>query len=42
MTGAYGSFDALSESFNMAKEINDLYLDDYEKIYNLSKMNRNL
>lgn len=42
MTGAYGTFAAMQEAFDQQKEINDRYLDDYTKIYNLSKLNRDL
>jgi hypothetical protein len=29
MTGAYGTFAALQESFDQSKELDDRYLDDY-------------
>lgn len=42
MTGVYGSYEKMSEVFNQQKEINDRYLDDYAKIYELSKLNRDI
>lgn len=42
MTGAYGTFSAMQESFDQQQEINDRYIEDYEKIYELSKLNRDL
>ena len=41
-SGIYGSFDAMQEAFNQQKEIGDRYVDDYQKIYELSKLNRDL
>lgn len=37
-----GSVEELREQFDRAKEIDDLYVDDYEKIYELSKLNRDI
>lgn len=42
MAGLYGTFSALQESFDQQKELDDWYLDDYEKIYELSKLNRDI
>lgn len=42
MTGAYGSFAALEASFEQQKALADRYLDDYQKIYELSKLNRDI
>lgn len=36
------SLDALADSFNKEQEIADMYLADYKKIYELSKLNRNI
>ena len=38
----FKSLEALSEAFNREREITDLYLADYKKIYELSKLNRNI
>lgn len=42
MTGIYGSYDKLQEIFEQQKEIGDRYVEDYQKIYDLSKLNRDL
>ena len=42
MSGIAGSFDELSQKYDQQSEINERYLEDYEKIYNLSKMNRDI
>ena len=42
MTGVYGTFEGLQAAFDQKKEIDDRYLDDYEKIYELSKLNRDV
>ena len=42
MSGIYGNFDAMSEAFDRSKEIGELYLEDYAKIYELSKLNRDI
>ena len=42
MSGIFGSFEAMQTAFDQAKEISELYLDDYQKIYELSKLNRDL
>jgi hypothetical protein len=36
------SIDALEHSMNQEKRIAELYLRDYQKIYELSKLNRNV
>lgn len=42
MAGAYGSLEAMQEEFDRNSEINDRYLEDYERIYELTKLNRDL
>ena len=42
MAGAYGSFSALQEAFDQQNELADRYVDDYEKIYELSKLTRDI
>ena len=42
MTGAYKTFESLREAYDQRKEIDDLYLKDYQKIYELSKLNRDI
>lgn len=42
MSGLAESFDALQTKYDQQKEINDRYLDDYQKIYELSKLNRDI
>ena len=42
MAGVYGSFDNMQKEFNRQSEKNDRYLQDYEKLYELSKLNRDL
>lgn len=42
MTGVYDSYEALQAAFDQQSEIGDRYLDDYKKIYELSKLNRQL
>lgn len=37
-----GSIEELRDNFDRAKEIDDLYIDDYEKIYELNKLNRDI
>ena len=37
-----GGLEGLSEDFNRAKEDDDTYLDDYQKIYELSKLTRDI
>ena len=37
-----GGIEALSEEFDRQKEMADMYLDDYQKIYELSKLNRDV
>lgn len=42
MTGIYGSFERLQMAFDRAATANERYLDDYTKIYELTKLNRNI
>ena len=42
ISGIAGSFDELQNKYSQQKTINDRYLDDYEKIYNLSKLTRDI
>ena len=37
-----GGIEALSSEFDRQKEMADMYLDDYQKIYELSKLNRDI
>ena len=37
-----GGIEALSSEFDRQKEMADMYLDDYQKIYELSKLNRDV
>ena len=40
MSGLYGSFDAMQTAYDQQSTLNERYLADYEKIYQLSKLNR--
>lgn len=42
MSGTFGSFDALQEVFNQQNEIMDRYVQDYTKIYELTKLTRDI
>lgn len=42
MNGIYGSYDKMQEIFDQQKELSDRYVEDYEKIYELSKLNRDI
>ena len=42
IAGAYGSFEAMQETFDRNSEVDDRYLESYEKMYELNKLNRNL
>jgi hypothetical protein len=42
LAGELESFDLLQDRFNKTKEIDELYIDDYAKIYELSKLNRDI
>jgi len=38
MSGAFGSLDYLKEAFGRQSESGDLYLQDYDKLYELNKL----
>ena len=42
MSGTFGSFERLQDAFNKQRELDDMYLDDYKKIYELSKLTRDI
>lgn len=42
MGGMYKNLDELQEAFDKQKEINDRYLENYEKTYEISKLNRSI
>jgi hypothetical protein len=42
VAGALGSLAELQEAFDRAAEVDDRYVDDYEKIYELSKLTRQI
>ena len=42
ISGLAGSLEELDTRFNRAKSLADTYVDDYEKIYQLSKLNRDI
>ena len=42
MAGIYGSFDRMAEVFDQQSELNTQYIEDYKKVYELSKLTRNI
>ena len=42
LTGTFGSLDKLQEAFDRQKELDELYIDDYKKVYELSKLTRDI
>ena len=42
MSGSYGSFDKMQQAFDQQQKIGDRYVSNYQKIYELSKLNRNI
>lgn len=42
LTGIYGTFDLFDAAYERAKELKDNYLPEYEKIYELNKLNRDI
>ena len=42
MSGLAGSLDELSKAYERQTDIDEVYVDDYEKIYQLSKLSRQL
>lgn len=42
IAGVYGSFEAMQETFDRNSEVDDRYLEGYEKLYELNKLSRDL
>ena len=42
MTGAFGTLAKLQDAFDKEKELDDLYLDDYKQVYELTKLTRDI
>ena len=42
MSGTFGSFDRMSEVFGQQSTLNNQYVADYKKVYELSKLTRNI
>ena len=42
ISGLAGSLEDLSQQYERTKDLQDMYVDDYEKIYQLSKLNRDI
>jgi hypothetical protein len=42
ISGTYGSLESLMTAFDRHSEINERYVEDYKKIYELSKLNRDI
>ena len=42
ISGTFGSLEALQAAFDQQTEITERYVDDYKKIYELSKLNRDI
>lgn len=42
MAGAFGNMKTLEDEFNKTRELDDIYLDDYKQIYELSKLTRDI
>ena len=42
ISGIYGTTDELSNAFDRKKEIDDFYVDDYEKYYQIAKLQRSI
>lgn len=42
MTGTFGSFERMSEVFSQQSQLSSQYLADYKKVYELSKLTRNI
>jgi hypothetical protein len=42
VSGSFGSLDEMSEFIDRQMEASDRYLENYEEVYKLSKLNRNL
>ena len=42
MSGVYGTFDKMREAYDQQKKLSELYVADYQKVYELSKLNRDI
>ena len=42
ISGIYGSIDAMREAYDQNKTLRDQYLEEYERIYELNKLNRDI
>jgi hypothetical protein len=42
ISGVYGSVENMQDAFEKNREISERYVGDYEKIYELTKLNRDL
>ena len=42
MSGTYGSLEALQDAYDKQQEVDERYLEDYEQIYELNKLNRDI
>ena len=42
VSGSYGSLDKMQQAFEQQQKIGDRYVSNYQKIYELSKLNRNI
>jgi dsDNA-specific endonuclease/ATPase MutS2 len=42
MAGTYGSLEELQKAFEQSNEVSERYVEDYKKIYELSKLNRDI
>lgn len=42
IAGVYGNLDTLLEAYDQQKEVNELYVSEYEKVVQLTKLNRDI
>ena len=42
ISGIYGSLDAMKEAYDQNKVLREQYLEEYERIYELNKLNRDI
>lgn len=42
VSGIYSSIDTMIEAFDRQKELNERYLQDYQKLYHINKLNRDI
>ena len=42
VAGAYGGLDELQDAFDKQEELDDIYIEDYKKIYELTKLSRDI